>query len=130
MRHCPHGGDWSELAESLMEKPGTQDFSLHFWRLSGSMNRVEECMGLRAGGTFSMFVLVLRDNLVDSWYLSRIPGHVVCGSEDLEIHPSETHGSWRRDGLSSSNSEAGWTLVLEPGGCRVKPFFKPGGFRM
>ncbi|KAF3562474.1 hypothetical protein DY000_02014383 [Brassica cretica] len=125
MRHCPHGGDWSELAESLMEKPGTQDFSLHFWRLSGSMNRVEECMGqdprilrgrffarlriswmrrfnktrrmklrilmldytsltcaswaCKSWGTFSMFVLVLRDNLVDSWYRSRIPGHVVCG---------------------------------------------------
>ncbi|KAF2583061.1 hypothetical protein F2Q68_00005397 [Brassica cretica] len=45
MRRCPHGGDWSELAESLMEKPGRQDSSLHFWRLSGSMNRVEECMG-------------------------------------------------------------------------------------
>ncbi|KAF3602200.1 hypothetical protein F2Q69_00037728 [Brassica cretica] len=45
MRRCPHGGNWSELAESLMEKPRTQDSSLHFWRLSGSMNRVEESRG-------------------------------------------------------------------------------------
>ncbi|KAF3536208.1 hypothetical protein F2Q69_00023037 [Brassica cretica] len=124
MRRCPYGGDWSELAESLMEIPGTQDFSLHFWRLYGSMNRVEEW------GTFSMFVLVLGDNLVDSWYQSKILGHVVCGSwacfpesEDLEIHPSETHGSWvqffinrRLYGLSSRNLETGWTFVLEPGG--------------
>ncbi|KAH0898783.1 hypothetical protein HID58_048351 [Brassica napus] len=192
MRRCPYGGDWSELAESLMEIPGTQDFSLHFWRLYGSMNRVEECMrqdprilrgrilarlrikgmrrpggrnrgssclirlallaplelvkavmdfhsGLHAGGTFSMFVLVLGDNLVDSWYRSKILGHVVCDglvscfpggswacfpeSEDLEIHPSETHGSWvqffinrRLYGLSSRNLETGWTFVLEPGG--------------
>ncbi|KAH0903435.1 hypothetical protein HID58_042938, partial [Brassica napus] len=235
MGRCPHGGDWSELAESLMDKPGTQDFSLHFLRLSGSMNCVEECMGQdprilrgrilarlrirgmrrfnktwrpklrilmldstsigcvfvpvsllclaylmllellvssRDWGTFSMFVLVLGDNLVDSWYRSRIlrhdPGHVFLESEDLEIHPSETHGSWVRffinrrlyglssrnlktgwtfilelegwmdyrprirrvDGLSLWNPEAGWTLVLEPVGCRVNPFFKPGGFRM
>ncbi|KAH0903439.1 hypothetical protein HID58_042942 [Brassica napus] len=185
MRRCPHGGDWSELAESLMDKPGTQDFSLHFWSLSGSMNCVEKCMallaplelvktvmdfhsGLRAGGTFSMFFLVIGDNLVDSWYRRRILRHVVCESEDLEIHPSETHGSWvrffinrrlyglssrnldtgwtfvlepegwmdyrprtwRLDGLSSRNPEAGRTLILEPVGCRVNPFFKPGGFRM
>ncbi|KAF3507392.1 hypothetical protein F2Q69_00006511 [Brassica cretica] len=39
MRRCPHGGDWSELA----------DFSLHFLRLSSSMNRVEECMGQDPG---------------------------------------------------------------------------------
>ncbi|WZZ27669.1 hypothetical protein YC2023_011070 [Brassica napus] len=123
MRRCPHGGDWSELAESLMDKPGTQDFSLHFWSLSGSMNCVEKCMGLRAGGTFSMFFLVIGDNLVDSWYRRRILRHVVCESEDLEIHPSETHGSWvrffinrRLYGLSSRNLDTGWTFVLEPEG--------------
>ncbi|KAH0883830.1 LOW QUALITY PROTEIN: hypothetical protein HID58_059926 [Brassica napus] len=33
---------------------------------------------LLAGGTFSMFVLVLGDNLVHSWYRSRILGQVVC----------------------------------------------------
>ncbi|KAF3556709.1 hypothetical protein F2Q69_00012599 [Brassica cretica] len=49
MRRCPHGVDWSELAEGLMEKPGTQDLSLHFLRLSGSMNRVEEFMGQDPG---------------------------------------------------------------------------------
>ncbi|KAF3602409.1 hypothetical protein F2Q69_00036371 [Brassica cretica] len=129
-------------------------------------------LGLR--GTFSMFVLLVGDNLVDSWYWSRIPGHVrettsnarmaLCRafledhghvfpeSEDLKIHTSETHGSWvpffinrRLYGLSSRNleigwtlswnPEAGWNLVLEPGGwmdsrpgtwgCRVNPFFKP-----
>ncbi|KAF2583066.1 hypothetical protein F2Q68_00005398 [Brassica cretica] len=83
------------------------------------------------------------------------PGHVFPESEDLEIHPSETHDSWvrffinrRLCGLSSRNPEAGWTfvleprgwmdsrpgtrkagwsLVMEPGGCRVNPFFRPGG---
>ncbi|KAF2572473.1 hypothetical protein F2Q70_00002760 [Brassica cretica] len=181
MRHCPHGGDWSELAESLMEKPGTQDFSLHFWRLSGSMNRVEECMGqdprILRGRFFARLRISwmrrfnktrrmkLRILMLDytsltcaswacksssclvsglyldfwqggrsacsSWltlgtgveFLDMLfadPGHVFPGSEDLEIHPSETHGSWRLDGLSSSNSEAGWTLVLEPGGCRTR----------
>ncbi|KAL0656951.1 hypothetical protein Bca4012_077535 [Brassica carinata] len=49
MRRSPHGGDWSELAEGLMEKPGTQDFSLDFLRLFGSMNHVEECMGQDPG---------------------------------------------------------------------------------
>ncbi|KAF3520816.1 hypothetical protein DY000_02060390 [Brassica cretica] len=109
------------------------DFSLHFLRLSGSMNRVEEymgqdprilrgrilarlgirgmrrfnkiwrpklrilmldpvglacasracksCNGLSFRGTFGMFVLVLGVNLVDSWYRSRILGHVVCGEQ-------------------------------------------------
>ncbi|CAF2056523.1 unnamed protein product [Brassica oleracea] len=68
-------------------------------------------------GTFGMFVLVLGDNLVDSWYRSRILGHVVCGAQRL-------------DGLSSWNLEARWTFVQEPEGCRVNPFIKPGGFRM
>ncbi|KAH0903147.1 LOW QUALITY PROTEIN: hypothetical protein HID58_042650, partial [Brassica napus] len=48
MRHCPYGGDLPELAESLMKKPRMPckpDFSLRFLRLSGSTNRVEECMG-------------------------------------------------------------------------------------
>ncbi|WZZ27571.1 hypothetical protein YC2023_010972 [Brassica napus] len=203
MRRCPHDGDWSELAASLMEKSGAQNFSLHFWRLSGSMNRVEECTGqdpriLRGGilaririrgmkrfnktrrpklrilmldstslasvasclvlglsldfwmGGVQMFVLVLGDNLVDSSHQSRILGHVVCSerlqsmlgwpcvvlswnledpghvfpeSEDLEIHPFETQGSWLRSfinrrlyGLSSRNPETGWTVVLEPRG--------------
>ncbi|WZZ79080.1 hypothetical protein YC2023_099652 [Brassica napus] len=37
--------------------------------------------GLHAGGTFSMFVLVPGDNLVDSWYQSRSLGLVVCGEQ-------------------------------------------------
>ncbi|KAF3499210.1 hypothetical protein F2Q69_00043362 [Brassica cretica] len=36
-------------------------------------------------------------------------------------------GTRRLDGLSSWNPEAGWTFVLEPRGCRVNPFFNPGG---
>ncbi|KAF2617118.1 hypothetical protein F2Q68_00040143 [Brassica cretica] len=32
-------------------------------------------------GTFSMFVLVPGDNLVDSWYRSRSLGLVVCGEQ-------------------------------------------------
>ncbi|KAF2586524.1 hypothetical protein F2Q70_00036198 [Brassica cretica] len=209
MRRCPHGGDWSELAESLMEKPGRQDSSLHFWRLSGSMNRVEECMGqdprilrgrilarlrIRGMRRFNktrrpkMRILMLDYNSLayaslackscnglsfSCNFLPRLgiatrnsrmvlcrafledPGHVFPESEDLEIHPSETHDSWvrffinrRLCGLSSRNPEAGWTfvleprgwmdsrpgtrkagwsLVMEPGGCRVNPFFRPGG---
>ncbi|KAH0898495.1 LOW QUALITY PROTEIN: hypothetical protein HID58_048063 [Brassica napus] len=76
---------------------------------------------------------VLLDNLVDSWYQSRILGHVVCGrlqsmlgwpcvvlswnledhghvfpeSEDLEILCMD---------FSPRNPETGWTFVLEPGG--------------
>ncbi|WZZ27668.1 hypothetical protein YC2023_011069 [Brassica napus] len=122
-------GEWEIILDSIQTRGLDQvvyssDFSLHFLRLSGSMNCVEECMGLRAGGTFSMFVLVLGDNLVDSWYRSRIlrhdPGHVFLESEDLEIHPSETHGSWvrffinrRLYGLSSRNLKTGWTFILE-----------------
>ncbi|KAF3578849.1 hypothetical protein DY000_02032114 [Brassica cretica] len=90
MRRCPHGGDWSELAESLMEKQETQHFSLHFWRLSGSMNHVEECMGQDPR--------ILR---------GRILGRL------------RIKGMRRLDVLSSWNPEAGWTLVLEPGGCRL-----------
>ncbi|KAH0867656.1 hypothetical protein HID58_074678 [Brassica napus] len=77
--------------------------------------------GLRTGGTFNMFVLVLGDNLVDSWYRSRTLGHVVC--EVVWIFVQEP-GGWmdfrpgtrRLDGLSSWNPNAGWTFVLEPGG--------------
>ncbi|KAF3540226.1 hypothetical protein F2Q69_00022845 [Brassica cretica] len=98
------------------------------------------------GGTLSMFVLVLGDNLVDSGYQSRILGHVATSnarmalcrafledrghvfpeSEDIEIHPSETHGSWvrffinwRLYGLSSRNLETGWTFVLSCGNPEV-----------
>ncbi|KAF3602735.1 hypothetical protein F2Q69_00037709 [Brassica cretica] len=73
-----------------------------------------------------MFVLVLGDNLVDSWYRSRILGHVVCGERNPEtgwtfvLKPRDgmdfRPGTQRLDGLSSSNPEARWTLVLEPGG--------------
>ncbi|KAH0884126.1 LOW QUALITY PROTEIN: hypothetical protein HID58_060222 [Brassica napus] len=196
MRHCPYGGDLPE-----------PDFSLRFLRLSGSTNRVEECMGQNPGiqrgrilarlrtrgmsrfcktrrpklrilmldstgpcvflsssrvsgpvsllrlaylmlleGTFSMFVLVPGDNLVDSWSRSRFLGHVVCG-EHTAICPSEVshHQCWddlascfhgtqtilgilsqnlevrgcdrRLYRLSSRNPEAGWTLVKEPVAC-------------
>ncbi|KAF2566012.1 hypothetical protein F2Q68_00025289 [Brassica cretica] len=57
-----------------------------------------------------------------SWNLED-PGHVFPESEDLEIHPSKTHGSWIRSfingrlyGLLSRNPETGWAFVLEPGG--------------
>ncbi|KAH0867439.1 LOW QUALITY PROTEIN: hypothetical protein HID58_074461 [Brassica napus] len=79
-------------------------------------------------GTFNMFVLVLGDNLVDSWYRSRIlghdPGHVFQESKDLEIHPSETHGSWMRFFIN-------WRLyglfVQEPGDWMD---FRPGTRRL
>ncbi|KAF3544764.1 hypothetical protein DY000_02006204 [Brassica cretica] len=61
-------------------------------------------------------------------------GHVFSESEDLEIHPSETHGSWvrffinrRSYGLSSRNLETGWTFVLEPGGWMDS---RPGTWRL
>ncbi|KAH0862550.1 LOW QUALITY PROTEIN: hypothetical protein HID58_079761 [Brassica napus] len=201
------------------------DFSLHFLRPSGSMNRVEECMGqepgilrgrilarlrirgMRRSSCWSPYCLLASsrdctltfgsgdvqhirlDNLVESWYRSRILGHVDCvvsmpnregGTailqsapegrlqsmlgwpcvvlswnledprhvfpeyEDLEIHPSETHGSWirffinrrlyglfvqepgdwmdfrlgtrRLEELLSRDPETGWIFVLEPGG--------------
>ncbi|KAH0898839.1 hypothetical protein HID58_048407 [Brassica napus] len=106
-------------------------------------------------GTFGLFISVLGDNLVDSWYRSRTlghdPGHVFPESEDLEIHPSETHGLWMRffvvwifvkepggwmdfcprtrrlDGLSSWNPEAGCTFVVEPGAWTD---FRPGSRRL
>ncbi|KAF3514156.1 hypothetical protein F2Q69_00006401 [Brassica cretica] len=88
-----------------------------------SLSRTSDCTMTFGRGTFCVFVLVVGDNLVDSWYRSRTLGHVVWESEDLEIHPSETHGlwmrffiNWRLYGFSSRNPEAGWTLVLEPGG--------------
>ncbi|KAF3550890.1 hypothetical protein DY000_02008442 [Brassica cretica] len=107
---------------------------------------------LSLGGKFSMFILVLGGNLVDSWYRSRSLEYVVCGDpghalpkyEGLEIHPSETHGSWMRFfinwrlyGLSSRNPDvewtfvpnpkAGWTIVLEPRGCMD---YRPGTQRL
>ncbi|WZZ35185.1 hypothetical protein YC2023_018586 [Brassica napus] len=36
---------------------------------------------LLIAGTFGVFVSVLGDNLVDSWYRSRTLGHVVCGEQ-------------------------------------------------
>ncbi|WZZ65729.1 hypothetical protein YC2023_077099 [Brassica napus] len=133
MRHCPYGGDLPE-----------PDFSLHFLRLSGSTNRVEECMGQDAGilrgsifarlrtrgmsrfsktrrpklrilmldstglayfsraqGTFSMFVLMPGDNLVDSWYRSRFLGHVVCGEQYTAICPSVVSHNQCWDDLAS-----------------------------
>ncbi|KAH0853117.1 LOW QUALITY PROTEIN: hypothetical protein HID58_093446, partial [Brassica napus] len=89
-----------------------------------------DCTLTLAEGTFSMFVLVLGDNLVDSWYRSRSPGHVSHNQcwDDLA---SCFHGTQRILGmlsqilevrgcnrrlyrLSSRNPEAGWTLVKEP----------------
>ncbi|KAH0858856.1 hypothetical protein HID58_087117, partial [Brassica napus] len=83
-------------------------------------------------GTFSVFVLVLGDNLVDSLYRSRTLGHVVCGS--WACFPSEKHGLWMRFfinrrfyGFSSMKPKAGRTFVLEPGGWTD---FHPGTRRM
>ncbi|KAF3588357.1 hypothetical protein F2Q69_00029018 [Brassica cretica] len=66
------------------------------------------CSFLRCLG---LFILVLGDNLVDSWYRSRTLGHVETG--DWMDYNLETR---RLDGLSSRNPEAGWTIVLQPGG--------------
>ncbi|KAL0713156.1 hypothetical protein Bca4012_020134 [Brassica carinata] len=108
MRRCPIVGISRSLAKSLMEEPGTQDSTLHFLRLSGSMNHVEECMGqdpgilrwrilaglgikgtrrssllvslmLLEGGPSACVVLISRDNLVDSWRRSRILGYELGG---------------------------------------------------
>ncbi|KAH0893055.1 hypothetical protein HID58_055484, partial [Brassica napus] len=122
--------------------------------VAGSMNRVEECMGqdpgilrgrilarLRIRGMrrfnktrrTKLRILMLDSagrfrtgvELLDMLFVDH--GHVFPESEDLEIHPSETHGSWILDGLSSRNPEAGWTFVLEPGG---RMDFCPGTRRL
>ncbi|KAH0898838.1 LOW QUALITY PROTEIN: hypothetical protein HID58_048406, partial [Brassica napus] len=72
-------------------------------------------------GTFGVFVSVLGDNLVDSWYRSRTLGHVVCGCMDFRP------GTRRLDGISSWNLEAGRIFVLEPGGWMD---FRPGSRRL
>ncbi|KAL0816129.1 hypothetical protein Bca101_072573 [Brassica carinata] len=56
----------------------------------------ESVMDFREGGTFSMFVLVPGDNLVDSWYRSRSLGLILYGEQ---------------------NPKAGWTVVKESVGC-------------
>ncbi|KAH0892937.1 hypothetical protein HID58_055366 [Brassica napus] len=133
MRRCPMvviGRSWP------------QDFSLHFFRLSGSMNRVEECMGssclillaflaplelvkavmdFHSGLHTGLYpdlrqrdvqYVRLGDNLVDSWYRS-------C----MDFRP----GNQRLDGLSPRNPEAGWTFVQEPGGWMD---YRPGTRRL
>ncbi|WZZ51105.1 hypothetical protein YC2023_051212 [Brassica napus] len=62
------------------------------------------------------------------------PGYIFPESEDLEIHPSESHVLWmlffingRLYGFSSRNPEAGWTFVLEPVGWTD---FRPGTWRL
>ncbi|KAF3521867.1 hypothetical protein F2Q69_00048437 [Brassica cretica] len=137
MRHCPYGGDLPELAESLMKKPGTPDFSLHFLRLSGSTNRVEECMGqdpgilrgsilarLRTRG-MSRFSKTRRPKLrilmLDSTGLASVTSCIVPGlyvdfwqrgrSALLQSAPRWLYR------LSSRNPEVGWTLGKEPVAC-------------
>ncbi|KAL0773118.1 hypothetical protein Bca101_038269 [Brassica carinata] len=86
--------------------------------------------GRHAGGTFSMFVLVPGDNLVDSWYRSRSVGLVVFGEHHNQCWDNLalcSHGIWRILGMlsqnlkverfSSWNPEAGWTVVKESVGC-------------
>ncbi|KAF3568876.1 hypothetical protein DY000_02014468 [Brassica cretica] len=80
--------------------------------------------GLRTGLLIAFsYLMLLKD-----------PGHAPPKSEDLEIHPSETHGSWMRFfinwrlyGLSSKNPETGWTFVQKPGGWMD---FHPGTRRL
>ncbi|KAH0892943.1 LOW QUALITY PROTEIN: hypothetical protein HID58_055372 [Brassica napus] len=121
-------------------------------------------------GTFSMFVLVLGDNLVGSWSRSRILGHVVCvsmlnreggtanrlqsmlgwpclvlswnledpghvfpKSADLEIHPSETNGSWMQFFINRrlyGLFEPGDWMDFHPGTRRLDglSFLEPGSW--
>ncbi|WZY86811.1 hypothetical protein YC2023_033195 [Brassica napus] len=150
------------------------DFSLRFLRLSGSKNRVEECMGqdpgilrgrilarlrirrtkrlnmtrrpklrilmldstgllvplelvkavidfqegLRVEGTFSMFALVSGDNLVDSWYRSRSPGHTFIQDPvawDLPVYLFDSKSSLSgRLSLIARILGSNETLVLLP----------------
>ncbi|KAF3532921.1 hypothetical protein DY000_02040898 [Brassica cretica] len=148
-------GSWSNL---FMELP--YSYAALVATLGLSSGRTSVCIS--GGSLVSVPVSLLR---LAYLMLLEDPGHVFLESEDLEIHPSETHGSWvrffinrrlygvssrnlktgwtfvlepegwmdyrprtrRLDGHSSRNPEAKWTLVLEPVGCRVNPFFKPGG---
>ncbi|KAH0905966.1 hypothetical protein HID58_037793 [Brassica napus] len=77
---------------------------------------------LLSGGTFNMFVLVLGDNLVDSW--NPDAEWTFVPNPEAEWTIVLEPGGWidyrpgtrRLVGLSSLNLEAGWTIVLEPGG--------------
>ncbi|KAF3545830.1 hypothetical protein DY000_02006609 [Brassica cretica] len=76
-------------------------------------------------GTFSMFLLVPGDNLVDSGYRrnQRLDGLLSWNPEagwTIVLEPGGwldyRPGTRRLVGLSSWNPEAGWTIVLQPGG--------------
>ncbi|KAF3566632.1 hypothetical protein DY000_02016091 [Brassica cretica] len=77
-----------------------EDFRLHFWRLSSSMNRVEECMGQDPKILRGRILARLRIRGMRRFNKTRRP--------KLRI--------LMLDGLSSWNPEARWTFVLEPGG--------------
>ncbi|KAF3511678.1 hypothetical protein F2Q69_00005875 [Brassica cretica] len=76
-------------------------------------------------GTFSMFLLVPGDNLVDYGYRrnQRLDGLLSWNPEagwTIVLEPGGwldyRPGTRRLVGLSSWNPEAGWTIVLQPGG--------------
>ncbi|KAH0893182.1 hypothetical protein HID58_055611, partial [Brassica napus] len=76
----------------------------------------QDCTLTFGRGTFGMFILVLGDNIVDSWYRSRTFRHVVWDfvqkrRDWMDFRPE----TLRLDGVSSRNPEAGWTFVLESG---------------
>ncbi|WZZ44732.1 hypothetical protein YC2023_040991 [Brassica napus] len=100
--------------------------------LSGSMNRVEECMGQDPGILRGLILglhtglypdlrqrdvqyVRLGDNLVDSWYRSRTLEHVFLRKPETGWTIAQKPGGWmdfrpgtrRLDGLSSWNPEAG-----------------------
>ncbi|KAF3579033.1 hypothetical protein DY000_02033068 [Brassica cretica] len=85
---------------------------------------------LLVGGTFSMFVLVPGDNLVDSWYRSRSVGLVYCNLLPEVSHNQCwdnlalcSHGIWRILGMLSQNLKVERYILLKPiGDLLVYPF--------
>ncbi|KAF3557390.1 hypothetical protein F2Q69_00013785 [Brassica cretica] len=106
------------------------DFSLRFLRLSGSTNRVEECMGQDPGIQRGRILARLRTRGMSRFCKTRRPklrilmldstGPCVFLSSSCSFlrRPRIVRGCDRRlYRLSSRNPEAGWTLVKEPVAC-------------
>ncbi|KAG5393482.1 hypothetical protein IGI04_023445 [Brassica rapa subsp. trilocularis] len=117
MRHCPTVGicrSWQKF------RP---DISLRFLRLSGSTNRVEECMGQDPGILRGRILARLRIRRTKRLNKTRRPKlrilmldstGLACASRAYKFFRGCDRRLYR---LSSRNLEAGGTLVKEPVAC-------------
>ncbi|KAF2600089.1 hypothetical protein F2Q68_00010311 [Brassica cretica] len=85
MRRCPHGGNWSELAASQMEKPGTSSFS----------SRTSIKVATMSHGSVSIDVRT--EELIDVGWKISIDGRVssVSGGERVSVDETSV---WVDDG--------------------------------